>query len=47
MIASGNVEGRKKALSKLLPMQKEDFIGIFKVMHGLPVNNKASGPTSS
>jgi pyruvate,orthophosphate dikinase len=44
MIASGNVEGRKKALAKLLPYQKEDFIGIFKVMHGLPVTIRLLDP---
>jgi pyruvate,orthophosphate dikinase len=44
MIAAGNVEGRKKALAKLLPMQKEDFIGIFKVMQGLPVTIRLLDP---
>ncbi|MHB1252612.1 MAG: pyruvate, phosphate dikinase [Candidatus Humimicrobiaceae bacterium] len=44
MIAAGNVEGRKKALAKLLPMQKEDFIGIFKIMHGLPVTIRLLDP---
>ncbi|MBN1756478.1 pyruvate, phosphate dikinase [bacterium] len=37
MILSKEETGRKKALDKLLPMQKEDFKGIFKVMDGLPV----------
>lgn len=37
MILSDTLEGRKKALAKLLPMQKGDFIGIFKAMSGLPV----------
>jgi pyruvate,orthophosphate dikinase len=44
MIAAGNVEGRKKALAKLLPMQKEDFIGLFKVMSGLPVTIRLLDP---
>lgn len=44
MIVAGNVEGRKKALAKLLPMQKEDFIGIFKVMQGLPVTIRLLDP---
>ena len=44
MIVAGNVEGRKKALAKLLPYQKEDFIGIFKVMHGLPVTIRLLDP---
>ncbi|MBW2988228.1 pyruvate, phosphate dikinase, partial [Candidatus Woesearchaeota archaeon] len=37
MILADNLEGRKKALDRLLPMQKEDFKGIFKAMDGLPV----------
>jgi len=32
MILSDNLDGRKKALAKLLPFQKEDFIGLFKAM---------------
>jgi pyruvate,orthophosphate dikinase len=44
MIVSGNVEGRKKALAKLLPMQKEDFVGIFKAMNGLPVTIRLLDP---
>lgn len=44
MIVAENVEGRKKALAKLLPMQKEDFIGIFKVMKGLPVTIRLLDP---
>jgi len=37
MILADDREGRERALAKLLPMQKSDFIGIFKEMHGLPV----------
>jgi pyruvate,orthophosphate dikinase len=37
MILAETVEARKKALDKLLPMQEEDFIGIFRVMDGYPV----------
>ncbi len=37
MILSENLEGRKKALDKLLPFQKSDFKGIFEAMDGLPV----------
>ncbi len=37
MILSEELEGRKKALAKIEPMQKEDFKGLFKVMDGLPV----------
>jgi pyruvate,orthophosphate dikinase len=44
MILSEHLEGRKKALAKLLPMQKSDFIGIFKVMKGLPVTIRLLDP---
>lgn len=37
MILARTTEGRKKALDKLLPMQKNDFKEIFRVMDGLPV----------
>ncbi len=37
MILSEDLEGRKKALAKIEPMQKEDFKGLFKVMDNLPV----------
>jgi len=44
MIVAKDEEGRKKALTRLLPMQKEDFIGIFKVMEGLPVTIRLLDP---
>ena len=44
MILSATVEGRKKALSRILPMQKGDFIGIFKAMSGLPVTIRLLDP---
>jgi len=37
MILSSDVEGRRKALAKLLPMQRSDFIGIFSIMKHRPV----------
>ncbi len=37
MILATSVEEREKALNKVLPMQKQDFIGIFKTMKNLPV----------
>lgn len=37
MIMAETSEDRKKSLNKLLPFQKEDFKGIFRVMDGLPV----------
>ncbi|MBP3228146.1 MAG: pyruvate, phosphate dikinase [Bacteroidaceae bacterium] len=44
MILSETLEGRKKALEKLLPYQKNDFIGIFKAMDGCPVNIRLLDP---
>jgi len=44
MILSENLEGRKKALAKILPMQKGDFIGIFREMKGLPVTIRLLDP---
>ncbi len=44
MILSKDVEGRKKALAKLLPMQRKDFEGIFEAMNGLPVNIRLIDP---
>jgi pyruvate,orthophosphate dikinase len=44
MILSETVEGRKKALAKILPMQKGDFAGIFRVMKGLPVTVRLLDP---
>ncbi len=37
MILAENLDGRKKALDKILPYQKEDFRGLFEVMSGLPI----------
>ncbi len=37
MILADTVEARRKALDKLLPFQRRDFIGLFEVMDGLPV----------
>ncbi len=44
MILAGDEEGRRKALDKLLPYQKEDFKGILKVMEGLPVTIRLLDP---
>jgi pyruvate,orthophosphate dikinase len=44
MIVADDLEGRKKALAKLLPMQKSDFAGLFKVMNGLPVTIRTLDP---
>jgi pyruvate,orthophosphate dikinase len=44
MILADDTEGRRKALKKILPMQRKDFIGIFKVMNGLPVTIRLLDP---
>ena len=44
MILAGSVEGRKKALAKLLPYQKSDFKGILEAMDGCPVNIRLLDP---
>lgn len=44
MILSDDLEGRKKALAKLQPMQKDDFVGIFKAMDGKPVTVRLLDP---
>ena len=44
MILADDSEGRRKALEKLLPLQQEDFEGIFTVMRGLPVTVRLLDP---
>ncbi|NLB78569.1 MAG: pyruvate, phosphate dikinase, partial [Clostridiaceae bacterium] len=44
MIVSRTEEQRRKALDKLLPMQREDFEGIFREMKGLPVTIRYLDP---
>ena len=44
MIMATDIEGRKKALDKLLPMQRQDFIELFKIMAGLPVTIRLLDP---
>ena len=44
MILADSLEGREKALEKILPMQKEDFVGIFKAMAGRPVTIRLLDP---
>ncbi len=44
MILSSTVEGRKKALAKLLPYQREDFEGIFEAMEGYGVTVRLLDP---
>ena len=44
MIVSKDVESRKRALNKLLPMQRSDFKGIYKAMGGRPVTIRFLDP---
>ena len=44
MILAENLEGRRAALAKILPYQKEDFKGIFRAMAGCPVTVRLLDP---
>ena len=44
MILADTLKGRKRALKQLLPMQREDFEGIFEAMAGLPVTIRLLDP---
>ncbi len=44
MILADNPEGRREALAKILPMQREDFLGIFREMKGRPVTIRLLDP---
>ncbi|MDH5551229.1 MAG: pyruvate, phosphate dikinase [Gemmatimonadota bacterium] len=44
MIVAKSVDERRRALDKLLPMQREDFIGIFTAMDGYPVTVRLLDP---
>jgi len=44
MIMAQDAKGRQKALAKLLPMQRNDFYGIFKAMKGRPVTIRLLDP---
>jgi len=44
MILANNEKDRRIALKKLLPMQRADFIGLFKAMNGLPVTIRLLDP---
>ena len=44
MILSKTIEDRNKALEKLLPHQRKDFVEIFKIMNGLPVTVRLLDP---
>ncbi|MFN4167119.1 MAG: pyruvate, phosphate dikinase [Pannonibacter phragmitetus] len=44
MILASAEEGRRAALGKLLPMQRDDFVQLFEIMHGLPVTIRLLDP---
>lgn len=44
MILAEDLDGRRNALKRLLPLQKEDFKAIFREMHGLPVTVRLLDP---
>jgi pyruvate,orthophosphate dikinase len=44
MILAETEEGRRKALAKLLPMQRSDFLELFEIMAGLPVTIRLLDP---
>ncbi|NNG03549.1 MAG: pyruvate, phosphate dikinase [Inquilinus sp.] len=44
MIVAETVEERREALAELLPMQRRDFVELFRIMHGLPVTIRLLDP---
>jgi pyruvate,orthophosphate dikinase len=44
MILAGDADGRRAALAKILPMQRQDFIDLFEIMGGLPVTIRLLDP---
>ncbi len=44
MILAGDPDGRRKALAKILPMQRQDFVELFQIMAGLPVTIRLLDP---
>ncbi|MDQ3687384.1 MAG: pyruvate, phosphate dikinase [Acidobacteriota bacterium] len=44
MILADGIGAREKALEKLLPLQRKDFVGIFRAMAGLPVTIRLLDP---
>ncbi len=47
MIMATDTPGRQKALDKLLPMQRQDFVELFTIMAGLPVTIRLLDPASA
>ncbi len=44
MILAGDAPGRRAALAKILPMQRQDFVELFRIMAGLPVTIRLLDP---
>ena len=44
MILSSDVEGRRKALARIAPVQRDDFVELFLIMKGLPVTIRLLDP---
>jgi pyruvate,orthophosphate dikinase len=44
MILASSEKDRRAALKKLLPMQRSDFVGVFRAMDGLPVTIRTLDP---
>ena len=44
MILADDVEGRRSALAKILPYQRQDFVELFTIMSGLPVTIRLLDP---
>lgn len=44
MIVAKTLQERERALAKLLPMQRQDFIGLYEEMHGFPVTIRYLDP---
>jgi pyruvate, orthophosphate dikinase len=44
MILAGDADGRRAALGRILPMQRQDFVELFEIMAGLPVTIRLLDP---
>jgi pyruvate,orthophosphate dikinase len=44
MIVADTIEGRRAALAKIMPMQRDDFVELFRIMRGLPVTIRLLDP---
>ena len=44
MILAPDADGRRAALAKILPMQRQDFTELFRIMAGLPVTIRLLDP---